>query len=164
MRMIETKRLLIRQMLPSDIDFLLSVYLKEDTMKYISKGKCDWTIDELKSKYEKINSEGYPFGYGLFTVVSFSNIILGEAGLFNSFGDKNILELGYILDKKYWNQGYGTEICKGLIDYGFNVLGVEKLVARMYPENIGSINICEKLKFKKIDILDVAYFQYEIAR
>lgn len=132
-------------------------------MKYISNGKYDWTLEELKGKYEKVNTDGYSQGYGIFAVVADGKII-GEAGLFNSFENKKILELGYIIDEKYWNKGYGTEICSGLLNYGFNVLGVEKVVARMYPENTGSIRICEKLKFRKVDLSDVVYYQYEIVR
>jgi len=163
MEPIITKNLLIREIMPSDINVLLSVYYKEENMKYISNGKYDWTLEELKGKYEKVNTDGYPQGYGIFAVVADGDII-GEAGLFNSFGNEKILELGYILDNKYWNRGYGTEICSGLLDYGFNVLGVDKIIARMYPENIGSIRICEKLKLRKTDVEGVVYHQYEIAR
>jgi len=163
MEPIITKNLLIREIIPSDINVLLSVYSKEENMKYISNGKYDWTIEELKGKYEKVNTDGYPQGYGIFAVVADGEII-GEAGLFNSFGNKKILELGYILNNNYWNRGYGTEICSGLLDYGFNALGVDKIIARMYPENIGSIRICEKLKFRKVDVPDVVYHQYEIVR
>lgn len=161
MEPIITKNLLIREIMPSDINVLLSVYSKEENMKYISSGKYDWTVEDLKGKYEKVNTDGYPQGYGIFSVVADGEII-GEAGLFNSFGYKKILELGYILDNKYWNRGYGTEICEGLLNYGFNVLGLEKIIARMYPENIGSIRICEKLNFVKVDVANVVYYQYEI--
>lgn len=162
MESIVTKNLLVREIIPSDINILLSVYSKEGNMKYISNGKYDWTVEELKGKYEKVNADGYPHGYGIFSVVADGEVI-GEAGLFNSFGDKKILEIGYIIDKQYWNKGYGTEICKGLLDYGFNVLGVKNIVARMYPENIGSIRVCEKLNFVKVDVADAIYYQYEIA-
>lgn len=160
---IETKNLLIREIVPTDIDALLHIYSEKENMRYISSGKYDWSIEELGKKYEKINTEGYPHGYGIFTVVAADAEVIGEAGLFNSFGNKKILELGYIIDKQYWNRGYGTEICEGLLNYGFNVLGVEKIVARMYPENIGSIRICEKLNFMKITVTDAIYYQYEIA-
>jgi len=163
MEPIITKSLLIREIIPSDINVLLSVYSKKENMKYISNGKYDWAIEELKGKYQKVNTDGYPQGYGIFAVVACGEII-GEAGLFNSFGNKKILELGYILDNNYWNRGYGIEICSGLLDYGFNVLGADKIIARMYPENIGSIIICEKLNFIKVDVPDVVYHQYEIVR
>ena len=163
MEPIITKNLLIREIMPSDINVLLSVYYKEENMKYISNGKYDWTLEELKGKYEKVNTDGYPQGYGIFAVVADGEII-GEAGLFNSFENKKILELGYILDNKYWNRGYGTEICGGLLNYGFNVLGAEKVIARMYPENTGSIRICEKLDFVKVNILNVVHCQYEMIR
>ncbi len=163
MEPIITKNLLIREIIPSDINVLLSVYSKEENMKHISNGKYDWTIEELKDKYEKVNTDGYPQGYGIFAVVADGEII-GEAGLFNSFENEKILELGYILDNKYWNRGYGTEICSGLIDYGFNALVVDKIIARMYPENIGSIRICEKLNFVKVNIANTVHYQYEMIR
>jgi RimJ/RimL family protein N-acetyltransferase len=110
-----------------------------------------------------MNADSYPNGYGIFSVVAAGEVI-GEAGLFNSFGNNKVLEFGYIIDEKFWNKGYGTEVCKALLDYGFNRLNLEKIVARMYPENIGSVRVCENLNFVKVDVPDVVYHQYEIVR
>jgi len=112
-------------------------------MKYISSGKYDWTMEELKSKYEKINTD-YPSGFGIFAVqLTDQPIVIGEAGLFNSFDNPAMLELGYILDQHHWHKGYGKEICNGLIRYCKEQLQTEKVIARMYAENIASVKLSE---------------------
>ena len=58
------------------------------------------------------------------------------------------MEVGYIIDQAYWNKGYGTEVCQGLIDYAFSRLGCTELIARMYDLNMASVRVCEKLGFE----------------
>ena len=58
------------------------------------------------------------------------------------------MEVGYIIDQAYWNKGYGTEVCQGLIDYAFSRLGCTELIARMYDQNMASVRVCEKLGFE----------------
>ena len=53
-------------------------------------------------------------------------------------------EIGYRFLEKYWGQGYGQEIADGLINYAFGKLGVEKVIAFVEPENIGSVKILER--------------------
>lgn len=44
----------------------------------------------------------------------------------------------------YWGKGYGTETTKGMLDYYFNVLNVDKVTAAITIENIGSVKILDK--------------------
>lgn len=145
----ETDRLIIRDVTERDLDSLRNIYTCEINMKYISSGRYDWTKEELEEKYRKIN-QGYIYGFGIFAVeLRDSGDVIGEAGLFDSFMDRSVLELGYIVDSAYWNQGYGTEICGGLIDYALNQLSVHKLIARMYVENTASVRLAEKLSMER---------------
>ena len=162
----QTNRLWIRDIVEEDLDFLLLLYRKKENMKFISDGRTEWSKEQLKDRYEQYNTCS-DSGIAVFAVgIKGPNIIIGEAGLFNSFGDSKKLELGYILDKEYWKQGFGTEICRGLIDYGFNVLKVEKLIARMYAENTGSVKLSDKCGMKRVEagetINKKAFYEYEI--
>lgn len=139
----KTPRLIIRDIKPSDLDTLLYFYKQKVNMRFISDGKHDWTFDELEAKFQKLNKD-YPLGFGVFAVELISTgEVIGEAGLFNSFNDPQILELGYIIDSSFWRKGYGREVCQGLIDYGFRELGVKRLVARMYADNTASVMLSE---------------------
>lgn len=58
--------------------------------------------------------------------------------------------IAYIIGEiSYWNKGYATEAGKMLIEYGFNELNLNKLVACVYSPNIGSWKVCEKLGMER---------------
>jgi RimJ/RimL family protein N-acetyltransferase len=60
-------------------------------------------------------------------------------------------ELGFMILKKHWGQGYTTEIARSLIDYGLNELRLSSIVACANPSNVASIRILEKIgmRFQK---------------
>jgi ribosomal-protein-alanine N-acetyltransferase len=58
--------------------------------------------------------------------------------------DENQDELAYRLREKYWGVGYGTEVAKGLLTYGFEEKNFPVIIGDVYIENIPSIKILEK--------------------
>ncbi len=58
--------------------------------------------------------------------------------------DENDRELGYRFRVEYWGNGYGTEVTKGLIDFCFQDLKLEKITADVNIENIASAKILNK--------------------
>jgi len=63
--------------------------------------------------------------------------------------DENDRELGYRFRVEYWGKGYGTEVTKGLIDFCFQNLQLEKITADVNIENIASAKILNKF-FKPV--------------
>lgn len=61
----------------------------------------------------------------------------------------NEYNLGYILNPEYHSQGYCTEACKAMVDYGFIILKANRLRAACNPENIASWKVMEKIGFLK---------------
>lgn len=53
-------------------------------------------------------------------------------------------EVGWILHRDYWRQGYGSELAAALLAYGFERLGLRRIIARCDAENIASYRIMEK--------------------
>lgn len=49
---IKTERLLIREVADDDFDQLLDIYNCRENMQFISNGKYDWSLGELKEKYQ----------------------------------------------------------------------------------------------------------------
>ena len=168
MKIIETERLSIREIEQKDIDCLLDIYRVSKNMEFIPNSNFEWTNELLVEKYEKINQD-YKNGFGIYAVeLKQLNVLIGEAGLFKSFQDISHLELGYILDHKFWGNGYGTEICQSLIKYGFEKLNLYKLSARMFCQNIASIRLSEKcgMNFVKQGVTDKGehFCEYEIVK
>ena len=65
-------------------------------------------------------------------------------------------EIGYRLREKFWGVGYGTEITKGLIDFGFKHLNTDLITADVFVDNLRSVKILEKF-FKR----DIEFFNTE---
>lgn len=163
-----TPRLTVRDTEETDFPALLALYTSREVMRYISSGRYDWTLEELKTKYNRLNAD-YPNGFGLFAVrLDDTGTVIGEAGLFNSYGTPSVLELGYILAREAWGKGYGTEVCNGLIRYGFGLPGVVKLTARMYAVNEASVRLCEKMRMKRVATGETEtgqrFYTYELTR
>lgn len=54
-------------------------------------------------------------------------------------------ELGYWVGIPYWNNGYCTEACQALINYGFSSLKLNKIFASYFEGNEASGKVLQKL-------------------
>ncbi len=77
--------------------------------------------------------------------------LIGNTGLHNINHINRTAEFGIaIMDKRYWNKGYGTEAVTLMLDYGFNVLSLNSIVLWVYEENKRAQRVYEKVGFRKI--------------
>ena len=78
-------------------------------------------------------------------------------------------ELGYWIAKKYWNSGFASEAGLRILEFGFEVLNLERIYAKYYPENKASSRVMEKMGmkfegtmrheiFKKGKYFDMSYY------
>jgi [ribosomal protein S5]-alanine N-acetyltransferase len=58
--------------------------------------------------------------------------------------DTESAELGYWIAKPYWNCGYATEVARTLISYGFDGLGLHRVMARHFTDNPASGRVMQK--------------------
>ena len=68
-------------------------------------------------------------------------------------------ELGYVLNKDYWNKGIMKEAISKVVDYCFNTLKLNFLMASYFNYNIASKRVLENLNFKfyKDIIIEIGY-------
>jgi len=55
------------------------------------------------------------------------------------------VEVAYLINKEYWGQGLGTEAAQGILDYGFEQLGLSRLICLIERENQASMRVAEKI-------------------
>ncbi|MBR5701014.1 MAG: GNAT family N-acetyltransferase [Oscillospiraceae bacterium] len=53
-------------------------------------------------------------------------------------------ELGYAYGRRHWGKGIGTEACRAVIDFGFQVLDLHKIYARHFVSNPASGRVMQK--------------------
>lgn len=68
-------------------------------------------------------------------------------------------ELGYVLNKDYWNKGIMKEAVSKVVDYCFNTLKLNFLMASYFNHNIASKKVLENLNFQfyKDIIIETGY-------
>ena len=85
------------------------------------------------------------YGYGRWAVVHKQDArFIGFCGL-KYLPKENEVDLGYRFIKAYWGMGLASESGKAALDYGFNELGLKRIVASALTDNVASIRVMEKL-------------------
>jgi ribosomal-protein-alanine N-acetyltransferase len=56
-----------------------------------------------------------------------------------------VADVGYVLAKPYWRQGYATEAVAAVLQFGFLQLGLRLIEAQALPENAASLRVMAKL-------------------
>ena len=79
-----------------------------------------------------------------------NDIIIGWCGLDGRH--ENILNIFYLIDKKYRRRGYATECASIILEYGFIRMEVNRIDGKCNSENIGSRKVLEKIGMKKLGI------------
>lgn len=59
-------------------------------------------------------------------------------------------EIGFVIDKKFRNQGYAKEAVQLMLEYGFNDLQLTEVWASTEKDNLAPQKLLEKLEFKYI--------------
>lgn len=140
---IETNDVFLRKFAVDDLPAMSRMYADEDVMKYIGLGG---PVDENTTR-QMINAFMRSYdtkGFGIWGCVEKSTgELIGHCG-FNTLPDGNI-EIAYLLDKPYWGKGIATSIALETLKYGTENLGLKKIVALAYPQNIASIRVIEKI-------------------
>lgn len=139
---IETSRLRLRHFTLNDLNQLYPIYSNPEVNKYIGKGAK--TEDETRAALMKM-IQHWQHGFGMWAVVhKESNKLIGRCGL--CFLDNTSeVELGYALDKPYWNLGLATEGSLASLKYGFEIVGLERIVGIARPENVASQRVMQKV-------------------
>lgn len=57
------------------------------------------------------------------------------------------LELGYVVGRAHWRQGYAREALRGFIDHAFADLGLRRLEAEVNPANLASCRLLTSIGF-----------------
>jgi ribosomal-protein-alanine N-acetyltransferase len=70
---------------------------------------------------------------------------LGTCGLGEFDVARGVGDIGYVLAKPYWGQGYATEAAAAVLRFGFVQLGLRLIEAHALPENLASLRVMAKL-------------------
>jgi len=143
MKPLETKRLVLREFEDDDFASFHSYANCAENIVYVVWGPSteEQTRAFISTAIKKAN-EVPCTNYQYAAVTKGGGKLIGGCNL-TLFG--GIAEMGWFLHHDYWKQGYGTEIGKALLKFGFEELKLQRIQARCDADNIGSFRVMEKI-------------------
>ena len=155
---IETERLILRELLPSDAKSMFLLDSNPNVHKHLGNNPVK-SIEECRNYIENIRNQYIQNGTGRFAVVlKETNEVIGWAGIKYITEPENnhvnFYDLGYRLQENHWGKGYGFEVAKAWLDFGFNKMNITKMYASTHIENMGSRRILEKIGMKLVSEFD----------
>jgi [ribosomal protein S5]-alanine N-acetyltransferase len=145
MTILETERLLMRRLVAGDLDDLYALYRDPEIRRYFPEGTL--TLDETHEELEWFLN-GHPAHpqLGLWaTIHKPSGTFIGRCGLLPwTIDGVDEVEIAYLIAKPWQRQGLGAEAARALVRYGFETLGLKRLIALIDPRHAASIRTAEK--------------------
>lgn len=149
---LETERLILRELLESDIEGMYELDSDPLVHKYLGN-------NPVKTKKQALEAIGYireqydQFGIGRFAAIEkLSGDFIGWSGIKLNAGEKealkgkqNFYDIGYRFIPRYWGKGYASESSFATLDYGFKQLNIETMCGAAEVENIASNKVLKKI-------------------
>ncbi|WP_195576169.1 GNAT family N-acetyltransferase [Paenibacillus sp. 1001270B_150601_E10] len=144
MILIETKRLVLRQFKQEDWRDLHEYLSQESVLKYEPGTISD--EDDCKN-IATARSQDNTFWA---VCLKDTNKMIGHI-YFEQKEPKEFLTwvIGYIFNPAFYGKGYATEACQRILKYGFEELGVHRVIALCNPENEPSWKLLERISMRR---------------
>jgi len=139
---LETDRLLLRPFQESDLDAYATMTADPEVMRFM-----DGPQDRTTAWRSMAGCLGHWVlrGYGLWAVEErASGQLIGRIGLINPEGWPG-LEVGWLLARPHWGQGYATEGARAALGHAFDIQQADHVISLINPQNAASIRVAERL-------------------
>ncbi|REE84406.1 ribosomal-protein-alanine N-acetyltransferase [Paenibacillus taihuensis] len=141
---LESSRLILRRITLDDAEDIFDYAVDAQVSKYTS-WEQHRAIEDTHSfihftmqKYEN----NQPSDWGI--IEKKTNKLIGACGWVYINENHGRAEIGYVLSRKYWNQGYMSEVVNQILGFGFGELDLNRIEARCFAENTASERVMQK--------------------
>ncbi len=142
MTTLETERLFLRRFAEQDLDAFAGIVADEDVMRFMDGPRDRATA---WSDMTRILGHWVLRGYGMWALQEkHSGALIGRVGLWNPEGWPG-LEVGWLVARSRWGQGFATEAARASLEYAFDTVGADHVISLINPQNTASIRVAEKL-------------------
>lgn len=147
--MLETERLILRKFTENDAEAVFWNWASDDEVtKYLtwpthrsvenSAGYLDFCLGTYKE------NNAYQWGIEL----KETGELFGNISVVKTDEDLNAVELGYVIGRRFWGNGYMAEAVKAVIAFLFEEVGVNRIAARHDVNNPNSGKVMQKAGMK----------------
>ena len=154
MKHIQTERLLLRDFEEHDWQAVHNYAVDPEVVRYMEWGPNteeetrNFIMRKIANQKEKPRSS-----YSLAIILRDKDTLIGGCKVHTSNIRNREGEIGYCLNRFYWNQGYATETSQALLGFGFKELNLHRIWATCDTENPSSERVLEKIDMKREGLL-----------
>ena len=150
----ETKRTKLRRFTLADLPYMQEMESDDEVMRYTSVGQ-GLPLEKIKERLEKlIESERKHHPLGVWAAELIDNQDLVGWFMLRRHRSEEA-ELGYMIRKKYWGQGFASEVAQHLVNFGLNEIGDDFISALTSQENGASIRVLQKVGFQLERLVEI---------
>ena len=137
---LETERLLLREMTQADYPALAEIMQDREAMFAYEHAFSD---EETQAWLNRMLERYRTDGFGLWAVVlKTSGEMIGQCGLTRQdVSGREVLEIGYLFQRKHWKQGYAIESARACKAYAFDTLHANEVYSIVRDNNVASMNV-----------------------
>jgi RimJ/RimL family protein N-acetyltransferase len=146
-----TERLTLRGWRQQDLDAYAAITADPEVMRFMGTGALDradtWRQMAVFAGHWELR------GFGLW-VVEREGELIGRVGLLRPEGWPG-LEVGWLLGRRAWGQGYATEAALAAVDHAWRELGAQELISLIAPANLPSQRVAARLGMRPAEDYDL---------
>ena len=166
MIILKTERLILKTWEDEDVLAIAPVYEDPELMKFTMDGALSY--EETKKVIQERQHHQERYGFSVWAMLDKeSGELVGHAGIEYFSEGEDDKHLDVLVKKDFQGKGFGLEALKAIIEYAFQELELEHLIAFAKPANVRCTRIFEKItmKHKKETMLKDEYVsQFEIGK
>lgn len=146
--MILTDRLVLRAPVDADRDAIVALNADPRVGAWLG-GVRDATETGVYLDWHQAHFAEH--GFGLYAIERETDgVVIGTAGLWHVPdyvpGLAGLVEIGWRLVPDAWGQGYATEAARAILDHGFQVLGLDEIIAFTARTNLASQAVMRRIE------------------
>lgn len=144
---LETPRLQLRTVRADDVLAVFAIYANAEVARYL--GEPMWTDPSRAEAWVQRVMRQRLEGQALQLLLQRREdaAVLGTCVLFHFHVASRRAEIGYVLAREHWGQGYAHEALTALIGHGFNAIDLRRIEADIDPRNVASARVLQRLGF-----------------
>lgn len=144
------QRIFLRQLAEENVSEDYLGWMQDPLVtRYLESRDQTQTLDTLRAFVRNLNSSPRDYLFGIFLVQG--NEHIGNIKIGSIREPHRSADLGLIVGRRSaWGKGYGTEAIALATRHAFEQLGLNKLWAGMYAENLGSYRAFIKAGYREV--------------
>lgn len=156
---LETERLVLRQLTPHDAEDLFEYFSQDQVMQYydLETFKALEDANNIIIHFNNEFEKGKGFRWAL--ELKSEKKVIGTCGYHNWHQEHCKAEIGYELNPAFWQQSYMKEAILPILTFGFETMGLHRVEAFIDPSNISSEKLLQSLHFNEEGTMRDYFFE-----